>query len=297
LIKPCNDKKSEEDGSGEKHQAKPNSGAEMRTRKRNIFGLPDVSIEDLVLDLDTEPSSSEDETTISEDGEESVSEQKSYVISLPSRLSHGDPRQHQQDRSSHSDKLHSLESGGRSPQERVRDEVSAVPSLMTECTVALKNILESKQPSASLEKEGGPQWSITKFDQKKNVIYISSVCKSGQVFGSINGQVIPKKLALYASHSSPSGSSRTNSSEPSPLASRESIARGSIGDTAVSDANGGDLDSLSLSSLEPSVKGSLARSSGNGEEGRGVEAEEGVEEEEEEFEEWRSAAICALAVA
>lgn len=143
-----------------------------------------ISLAGFELDLDTEPSSSEDE------GMEDEGAANSYIISLPSRWSY-------------SEGTYSV--AGASSQ-----VFGPSSEPCRENYFSLKKSLAAKLPGEMQL----PQWSITNFDPTKNLMRFSKVDLvrgSGPFHGVLNGQVVPKKLALFASNSSPSGSGRTES--------------------------------------------------------------------------------------
>lgn len=136
------------------------------------------------------------------------------------------------------------------------DSIPAVPAEVTE-EEALNRATDSNAP-----KDGPTQWSITNFDPRKNLIRLSKVdlqSRMGQ--DSYIGQMISNRLALYASNSSPSGSSVAESSE----FSRSEDSLMSWGE--------GDLESLSLSSFDSNS--SLVSSLGE-ERGRTVRSGRGI---------------------
>lgn len=109
------------------------------------------------------------------------------------------------------------------------DTIQAV----VEATESLKKMLDDNNTE---HVKGGPssQWSISNYDPRKNLIRFSRVDKLGQ---ESYGQLLSNRLALYASNSSPSGSSLADSCE---LSYSE--------DTPLSGE--GNLDTPSLSSLD-----------------------------------------------
>lgn len=153
----------------------------------------DVSLLGFELDLDTEPSSSEDE------GPADDNDPTSYVISLP-KLCHWDPRS----------LLHLQATTGAKRGEEGEEE--------DEDGLERKTLpLEYPYPLPVMEAPDS-EWSITNFDPTKNLMRFSKVDLSrgsGPFHGYMNGQFGPKKLALFASNSSPSGSNRAESGEPS----------------------------------------------------------------------------------
>ena len=183
-----------------------------------------ISLKGFELDLDTEPSSSEDEEMEAQEMAAPSKEDSSYIISYPSKLSHGESK--------------SCLSGKRS-----RGKAAATNQPSPDATpVTEATPLTEAVPSATQL----PQWSITNFNIRKNLMKFSKVDLrrgSGPFQGIMNGQGIPKKLALFASNSSPSGSNKSDSSEPSPPKRRW----GSTESTPVDSDREGELDSRSPS--------------------------------------------------
>ncbi len=172
--------------------------------------FPVVSLAGFELDLDTEPSSSEDEAMTDD-------EEESYIISLPSNLRHSESKI-------------SLPPVNFEP-----------PPLAEDPLGCYKRILESKLSVESDEEE----WAITNLGSRKIRLSKIEMARNGGGIGSYANQVLSKRLALYASNSSPS--SRADSTESSPRRTRSST-------TPVSEGEG-DMETRFYSSLESSLEG------------------------------------------
>lgn len=146
------------------------------------------------------------------------------------------------------------------------DSDDAVP-VMVEAAESLRRLGSSSKNSANQAvAKGGPtsQWSITNFDPRKNLIRISKVdLHPTGVSQEAYGQLFSKRLALYASNSSPSGSSVAEScelSEDAPISGDGELNTPSLSSL--------DSDASSLSSLLSEERG-RGRRRGRGTRGRG----------------------------
>ena len=146
------------------------------------------------------------------------------------------------------------------------DPATAVPALV-EAAESLKRLGGSNKNSAhqAVTNEGSTsQWSITNYDPRKNLIRISKVDLQSPAMGQETySQLLSNRLALYASNSSPSGSSVTESCEfnDDPLIGGE----GELGTPSLSPL---ESDASSLSSLLSEERGRGTRR-GRGMRGRG----------------------------
>lgn len=183
-----------------------------------------IELHGFELDLDDDDFSSSDEMGCS------GQEDQSYIISLPSNFSHVESR----------------------PGKPVLG-VSALEKGRRPSSVAMEGpggLASFRKQAHQIITRGGPssQWSITNYDPNKNLIRFSKVDVSrtgGQLSSeAFNGQLVPNRLALYASNSSPSGSSLTDMScDVSPRLSRG-------GKDTPESGGEWDMETRSLSSLD-----------------------------------------------
>lgn len=140
----------------------------------------------------------------------------------------------------------------------------------TSCIISLPSSLHGQSSNITSASDA---WSITTFDHEKNVIRLSKVDmvknnpteRSNQMHGSINGRIIPNRLAIYASVSSPSGSSHMGSPDASPRRHRNMV--------------GGSSESEGEGNMEEEEDDEVqfASTSGKSSRGKGLNAQPGEE--------------------